>query len=63
MAGTNRFLNLVLPDQIPVCILFHRFHELIGDTDRKIGMFNLSGGALHCDELFYIRMVIIQHDH
>src|SRR5437899_3241638 len=56
-------LYLTLPDEIPVRILFYRFHELIGDANREIGMFDLASRALDCNELFYIGMRVIQHDH
>ena len=63
MAGANGLLHLALPAELPVGVLLHCLHKGIRDTDGEIGMLDLARGTLHRNELFDIRVIVVQHDH
>src|SRR5579883_413461 len=63
IARAHGFLDLALPDQIPVGIVLDRLHKPVGDADRQVRVLNLARRAFDRDELLDIGMVVVEHEH
>src|SRR5581483_4205298 len=63
VAGLQRLLDLALPLEFPVAVAPHRVHERIGHADRQVGVVDPAQVLLDGDELFDVRVVVVEHQH
>ncbi|MNJ54503.1 hypothetical protein D3C77_499450 [compost metagenome] len=50
-------------DELPIQIFLHSLHEIVANANRQVRVRHLAHRLLHRNEIKYIRMPIVNHQH